>query len=512
MIQQNRLAKALGSLSIAADHGAGQPIGTALQSAVIAVRLGRKCKLSDKFLKQIYYGTVLSFIGCTSTMTEAAMGGHGEEAQIIYSINMSNWRDPIDLERSFYEHYKPDVSDALRAETIDGFCAEVDNVMHLSSFHCQQAILLASRLPLPYPVEDLFKYMYSRWDGNYAPGLSGTDIPIDSQIVAMATNLELFRRAGGIPSALQMVKQRSGHQFDPALCAVVEENVADLFHGFKETSEWDLYLDAEPEPFCTVKPSERVEIAQCFADYVDQKSGWFHGHSRQVASVALRAAREIGLDQYDCDQVYVASLIHDIGRIAVPNRVWEKEGPLSLMERREAESHSYHTESIVALAGIFDDVIGIAESAHERRDSSGYHRRGRLDGAAAGCLAASDVYNALTNPRPWRGAMTKEEAATFLLKEVTDGRLPLKPVQGVLKATGQECLAGKHVFPAGLTEREVDLLGCLVRGMSNKQISVHLGISEKTAENHLSSVYKKTEVAGRAPAALYALKHEIFTE
>ena len=145
-------------------------------------------------------------------------------------------------------------------------------------------------------------------------------------------------------------------------------------------------------------------------------------------------AAELGLPQEERDRVYLAGLLHDIGRAAVPNRIWEKSGTLSNSERREAERHSSYTASILSEAEVFADVIDCAEGVHERQDASGYHRRARLDCKGASCLAVADIYNALLHARPWRGALSAEEAAKLVVGEVREGRLPADIVEALLRA------------------------------------------------------------------------------
>ncbi len=511
MAESKRLARVLGALSIATDLGAGLTQGTAMCTAVLAVRVGRKLNLPNDDLIAIYYGAMLRFIGCTSNSTEVASMGCGEDGQLLHSLGMCDWTNQEDLEHALNKYFHPAVSDEVREESIAAISEGYEGIKDATPPHCEQAMLLISRLPLPPSVVEVVRYMYNRWDDKY-PGLSGTDVPVAARIVTLAASCELFRRAGGVPSVIDMLKQRSGGQFDPDLCHLISEEANNLFSDYGQLSEWEMFLATEPEPPLEVLPEQRIEVARCFADYVDQKSGWFHGHSRQVASLALLTAKETGLDQDECQRVYIGGLLHDIGRAAVPNRVWEKPDELNSMERREAERHSYQTELILAEAGIFDDVIEIAESVHERQDSSGYHRRGHLTSKAAACVATADIYNALVNPRPWRKAMSSENAAEVLIKEVQEGRLPAETVQGLLKAVGQTSSMEKRIYPAGLTRREIDVLSCLIRGLSNKEISADLNISPKTAENHLTRIYDKTNTNGRSQAAIFALKHRIFAD
>jgi DNA-binding CsgD family transcriptional regulator len=149
----------------------------------------------------------------------------------------------------------------------------------------------------------------------------------------------------------------------------------------------------------------------------------------------------------------------------------------------------------------------VASFHHERLDGSGYHR-----GTAAAdltpparLLAAADAYHAMTEPRPHRAALPPEQAAETLGREVGAGRLDPDAVTGVLAAAGQR--VPRMERPAGLTEREVEVIALLARGLQTKQVARRLGISVKTADHHVQNAYAKIGVSTRAAAALFAMQH-----
>jgi HD-GYP domain-containing protein (c-di-GMP phosphodiesterase class II) len=131
---------------------------------------------------------------------------------------------------------------------------------------------------------------------------------------------------------------------------------------------------------------------------------------------------------------------------------------------RQAYSHSYHTENILALSAVFQPLPDIACSAHERCDGSGYHRHSRLEDRRAGLLAVANMYNALTHDRSWREAFPKPEAAEMLLAEVSAGRLPREQVRIILEAAGHHKRVAKKAFPDGLTKREAEVVALVARG------------------------------------------------
>jgi DNA-binding NarL/FixJ family response regulator len=119
-------------------------------------------------------------------------------------------------------------------------------------------------------------------------------------------------------------------------------------------------------------------------------------------------------------------------------------------------------------------------------------------------LAAADVYHAMTEPRPHRGALDTAAAAGALRREV--GRLDGDAVNAVLRAAGHRA-PSRRENPGALTAREAEVLALLARGFANKEIARRLGITPKTVSSHVEHVYTKLGVGSRAAATLYATQH-----
>lgn len=137
-----------------------------------------------------------------------------------------------------------------------------------------------------------------------------------------------------------------------------------------------------------------------------------------------------------------------------------------------------------------------------------YHRG--LTAAAipmpARVLASADSYHAMLEPRPHRAALSGRDAERELRAEVQEGRLDAAAADAVLASAGHR--RSRHIpGPAGLTPREVEVLTLLGRGASNGQIATILGITPKTAGNHIEHVYAKSGVTTRTAAALFAMRH-----
>src|SRR4029453_7119247 len=113
---------------------------------------------------------------------------------------------------------------------------------------------------------------------------------------------------------------------------------------------------------------------------------------------------------------------------------------------------------------------------HERLDGSGYHRGATAASIPpmARILAAADVYQALTEDRPHRPAHAADAAADILRTEARTGRLDLEAVIAVLAAAGHRAKPVRREWPAGLSDREVEVLRLLARGLPSRRIGDHL--------------------------------------
>jgi HD-GYP domain-containing protein (c-di-GMP phosphodiesterase class II) len=202
-----------------------------------------------------------------------------------------------------------------------------------------------------------------------------------------------------------------------------------------------------------------------------------------------------------------AALVHDLGRVAVPARIWEKPGPFTTDEWERVRLHAYETERVLAPSPFLAGLADVAVSHHERLDGSGYHRRlgaASLDDPAR-LVATADAFRGMIEDRPHRAAMAEDEASGRLVADGRAGKFAPEAVAAVLEAAGQTPAPIER--PAGLTEREAQVVALLARGLQTKQVARTLEISPKTVDSHIQSAYRKMGVSTRAGATLFAVRH-----
>ena len=302
---------------------------------------------------------------------------------------------------------------------------------------------------------------------------------------------------------------------DPAIVEVFIANARALLAEANAGDPRERILEVEPEPTVEKDQSELAQVAAAFGDLADLKTPFTHGHSKGVASLATAAANRLRLDTVSLSRLHLAALLHDVGRVGISNAIWEKPGSLTAAEWEQVRMHPYYSERILATSRAFEPVASVAGMHHERLDGSGYHRgcRARDIPAAHRVLAAADAFHAMTQRRPYREALTAEQAGAELARDSRDGRLDPDVVAAVLDAAGQRRPGHRRdLRPAGLSEREIEVLRLVADGCSNPEIAKRLTISRRTAEHHVQHVYSKIGVSSRAAAALFALEHDLLSQ
>ncbi len=155
------------------------------------------------------------------------------------------------------------------------------------------------------------------------------------------------------------------------------------------------------------------------ANALEAKDTYTRGHSERVAGLARRMALGIGLGRATAETIAQAGLLHDLGKIGVPERILKKPGPLTPEEWEIMRRHPVTGAQIVAPLEFFDEGAIILRHHHERLDGSGYPDglRGEMIPLGARIVAVADVYDALTSDRPYRPGVSHGEALERLLAE-----------------------------------------------------------------------------------------------
>lgn len=155
-----------------------------------------------------------------------------------------------------------------------------------------------------------------------------------------------------------------------------------------------------------------VAAIQSLSAAVDARDRYTHGHSERVADYALMVSKELNMDDAMMDAIKVASMLHDLGKIGVPDSILNKPGELTPEERQTVQLHPSIAENILRHAPQLDLIIPAVLFHHERWDGTGYPDglKGEKIPLMARIIALADSFDAMTSDRPYRKARSPEEA------------------------------------------------------------------------------------------------------
>jgi len=509
-----RLAEVLAALSVVTDLGTGQAPGKALRAAVVATRLAEHLGFSRPVAHDAYYAALLRHLGCTATAHDEAFFFGGDELAWRPLGERSDFADPREMLGLLAAIGRG--TGSMRPRYVLRTLRLGDRADQLIvGAVCEAGRLLAAQLGMSREVQDGVDQVFERWDGRGAPGrLRGDAIVITARLAAVAHQAVIFHRLGGPAAADDMVRRRKGRWLDPGVADAYLAIGSAVLRELDAADAWQLALDVEPEPRQQVGESRLDSVARAFADLVDLQTVATLGHSPGVAALADGAARSLRLDDGATVRLRRAALLHDLGRVGISVAVWERTSGLTQADHEQVRLHPYLTARVLERSEILAPLAPIASQHHERLDGSGYHvgLRARELSIEARILAAADVVQALCQPRPHRPARSLDEAAHVARAEATGGRLDADAVGAVLEAAGVAPRRLVRHRPAGLSEREVEVLRLIARGLSNRAIGEQLGVSPRTAEHHVQHVYDKIGLATRAGAALFALEHDLLSD
>jgi len=485
----------------------GFPFEHGLRGTIIAMRLAERLGVDRDTAAQTYYACLLAHAGCT-TDAHATAGVFG--GSLTVNLQPRLYGSGREVVSGFIRAIpEPDSSAPKKALQIVRRLprAAREQRPHLVAI-CEVAQILGAGVGVPASVQEILAFLTDRWDGRGPLHRArGDALPLAMRIVHVAQDANLQLNLHGDKIAVDIIKQRAGHAFDPEVAGCLAEGATDFFWADDDASAWDETLSLEPRPHLILEGEAVDRALQAMGNFADLISPYFTGHCVGVADLVEAASEHCRLSQAEATALRRAALFHDLGRVAIDVRTWEKPGPLSPDEWERVRLHPYHAERVLTRSPFLESLGRIAGAHHERLDGSGYHRgaSGQQLPLTARLLAAADAYQAMTEPRPFRAALPPDRAADTLANEARAGRLDADAVTAVIEGAGQA--APRLERPAGLTEREAEVIAMLSRGAQTKHIGRALGISAKTADRHIQNAYRKIGISSRAAATLFAMEH-----
>jgi HD-GYP domain-containing protein (c-di-GMP phosphodiesterase class II)/DNA-binding CsgD family transcriptional regulator len=507
MVESLRLAEFVAGVSLATDLGMGQPMEQGLRTCLVAVELGELAGLGRDERADIYYVALLRFLGCTADAHEAAAMTGGDDIALRSAIAPVLGGAPGRFMSTVLPTIGTGQSPVRRAALMAQMLTTGNTQARAGvRAHCEAGDELTARLGLPLGTREALSAAFERWNGKGLPrGIAGEEIPLAARFVFVARDLEVLARVGGRDLMVMALNQRRGAAYDPAVADLAAIHHAHLSDVAEAESPWQTVLAKEPAPYLVVSAERVRDVLTVFGDFADLKAPRFAGHSREVAALAAAA------EPSEADLLHRVGLVQDLGRVGVPNGVWNRQTTLSGVDMEHLRLHPYYSERILGRLPATFELAHLAGMHHEHLDGSGYYRGVALDQIprSARILAAADAYRSLTESGPDRPRRPPGKAADELARMATAGLMDTDAVDAVLAAAGLRRARPRPDWPGGLSEREVEVLRLICRGATKKDVADALTISPSTADHHVRHIYSKLDVTSRATATLFAVRHDL---
>ena len=418
-----RMSDVIAALSYALDITEGQPEGHALRTCLIGMRLADEVRLPAADRSALFYALLLKDAGCSSNAAKVCSLFQCDDQRLKSTMKTSDWTRFSDNVLWALRHVAADRSAVGRAAALLRLGLQQRQADELFETRCERGAEVARALQLPAATAEAIRTLDEHWDGNGRPArLQGEEIPLLGRILCLAQTVDVFVDTHGLAQAFEVVKERRGTWFDPALVDALRSfradrsfwaqlAVGDLEAGVAAVEPPDIVLRADDEGL--------DRIAAAFARVIDAKSPFTARHSDGVAEIAVGIGSVLDLDAYELRRLRRAALLHDIGKLGISSRILDKPGSLTDEERAEMERHPTFTHEILLRAEAFRELADLAAAHHEKLDGSGYPRglSAMELSLPARILAVADVYEALTAARPYRGPLAPERAFAILAEE-----------------------------------------------------------------------------------------------
>jgi HD-GYP domain-containing protein (c-di-GMP phosphodiesterase class II) len=305
--------------------------------------------------------------------------------------------------------------------------------VHFLIGHAKRGAAILESIPRLAPAAQMVLDHHEWWDGSgYPNGKRGEEISVGGQVIRIADSAETIIQEVPdltISQLFWVLKERVGYEYDKkyldAAMAVFSQN---RFLENLYDQEWlaqriqEIREDFRDDPKNSEEKRTKRDIQaiiRTFAQIIDAKHEYTAGHSERVAMYAYYLGEACGLKKWELETLKLASLLHDVGKIAVPRSILDKPSKLNYEELKVIRAHPAHSKRIVSLISGFEELASIAGHHHEWFNGMGYPNgiRGEEIPFLSRIIAAADAFDAITTERSYQRARSVSTALRELSRE-----------------------------------------------------------------------------------------------
>lgn len=280
----------------------------------------------------------------------------------------------------------------------------------------------------PYPfftdTTNVIKYHHEKYDGTGFFNIKGEDIPLMSQIIFLANDIEhKFKGTGAVynikEDIVNYISSEKGKSYSPriaeAFLALCEEE--NFWENLKDKNIRTYLRNNTPAFSKTLSLMEIRCITKIMSKIIDSKSEFTEIHSNELSEKVAIMAEFYRVPEVEKDKLIIAADLHDIGKLAISNKILDKPGKLSKDEFETMKEHVRYTRAALEQISGFEEITEWASNHHEKLNGSGYpfgKTEKDLDFNSR-LMACLDIYQALVEERPYRKPLTHEETMAIMI-------------------------------------------------------------------------------------------------
>ncbi|MBV8620324.1 MAG: HD domain-containing protein [Curvibacter sp.] len=301
--------------------------------------------------------------------------------------------------------------------------------------HCRVGAALLRSCPPLAPLADIVLHHHTHWRELQGLALS-EEVRLAANCIYLVDRCDILTLGAlkdqsnilyGREETRRAIADRRGDWFCPELVdAFLQASGSEAFWFSLESDQvrsyagdWIAHDRVREVPF-----EELRSLVRIFSVIVDAKSPFTREHSEGVARVSRALGQRLGLSERRCEMLELAGLLHDLGKLRVPDELLEKPGRLTPEEYAVMKRHSFDTYTILRTIHGLEEVALWAAQHHERVDGSGYpYHLGEGLSIEARIVAVADVFQALVQNRPYRPGLSSAEVMAIVHEHVAGGRL-----------------------------------------------------------------------------------------
>jgi putative nucleotidyltransferase with HDIG domain len=454
-----RLSEIISALSYALDLTEGQPMGHSVRTCMIGMKLAQQIGMGAQEQADLYYALLLKDAGCSSNASRLFHILNADEIRAKRDVKTTDWTR-VGWESLNYTltHVATGTPFLQRMKRLPEVAAtQQQDSCALVKIRCERGSSIAKQLGFSDSVSAGIYNLDEHWNGRgYPDGLRREEIPIFSRIANLSQTLDVFLAARGPEAAVEAAQKRSGRWFDPELvkAAASLARSGALWKDLDDKNLVQKIASLEPQTRQVTASEDSIDrICSAFAEVIDAKSPFTYRHSNGVADAAVEIGQWFGMNPRSLKLLRRAALLHDIGKLSVPNSILEKPGKPTDEEWVVIKNHPYYTLEILNKIPGFERLSQDAAAHHEKLDGSGYWRGWGADQLSrfARILAVADIFDALHAKRPYRDGLPLDTVFAMLRKDAPHA-LDLPCVEALI-ASKTNC------EPMAFVEPEVSMAG-----------------------------------------------------